>query len=206
MNAFGRSRFNHPFTVLASHIRHVIHFMFMDAKCKNCEKWMLPADVDINPDICQVCLRDNPDLDANKIKKQAADLEKKEAEEKKKADKDAQNFEKKLNSIIVTTAFTVANKDIDHEIGIVTGECVLGMNIFLDVFAEFTDTFGGRSKKTQSRLRELKDKCLEEIKIEAVDLGADAIIGLDLDYSEFSGKGKSMLFLVASGTAVKLKN
>ena len=114
-------------------------------------------------------------------------------------------FKKKIDALVVTTAFTVANKEIDSEIGIVTGECVLGMNIFLDVFAEFTDTFGGRSKKTQNRLRELKEKCLEEIKIEAVDMGADAIIGLDLDYSEFSGKGKSMLFLVASGTAVKLK-
>lgn len=125
-----------------------------------------------------------------------------ESPDQYKADK---NFQKKIDALVVTTAFTVANKEIDSEIGIVTGECVLGMNIFLDVFAEFTDTFGGRSKKTQNRLRELKEKCLEEIKIEAVDMGADAIIGLDLDYSEFSGKGKSMLFLVASGTAVKLK-
>ena len=91
-----------------------------------------------------------------------------------------------LERIIITTAPTVANKEIDYEMDIITAECVFGMNIFRDLFAGIRDIFGGRS--------------------EAYELGADAVIGVDLDYQEFSGKGKGMLFLVASGTAVKLRD
>ena len=94
-----------------------------------------------------------------------------------------------LEKIIVTTAPTVANKEIDHEIEIITAECVFG-----------------RSAASQKILRDSRQTCLRELKIEAFELGADAVIGVDLDYQEFSGKGKGMLFLVASGTAVKLKD
>lgn len=66
------------------------------------------------------------------------------------------------------------------------------------------DTFGGRSKTMQDGLREARKTALSELRLEAQALGADAVVGIDLDYSEISGGGKSMLFLVASGTAVKL--
>ena len=68
------------------------------------------------------------------------------------------------------------------------------------------DIFGGRSAASQKILRDSRQTCLRELKIEAYELGADAVIGVDLDYQEFSGKGKGMLFLVASGTAVKLRD
>ena len=100
----------------------------------------------------------------------------------------------------------MANREIDHEIEVITAECVFGMNIFRDLFAGIRDIFGGRSEASQKVLRDARQTCLHELKLEAKKLGADAIIGIDLDYQEFSGKGKGMLFLVASGTAVKLKS
>ncbi len=112
----------------------------------------------------------------------------------------------KISNIKLTTAFTFNNYEIEDEIGIVTAECVFGMNIFRDFFAGMTDFFGGRSEASQKVLRDARNSCLNELKLEAHSLGADGIIGIDLDYSEISGKGKGMLFLVASGTAVTFKN
>jgi len=84
----------------------------------------------------------------------------------------------------------------------VTAECAFGMNLFRDLFAGVRDIFGGRSGATQKVLRDSRKKVLEELRIEARELGANAVIGVSLSYSEFSGQGKSMLFIVASGTAV----
>jgi len=78
------------------------------------------------------------------------------------------------------------------------------MNIFKDIFAAVRDVVGGRSDASEKVLKDLKATCLTELKEEAYKVGADAVLGIDLDYSEFSGGGKSMLFLVASGTAVKI--
>ncbi|MBN4076619.1 YbjQ family protein [Gemmatimonas aurantiaca] len=106
--------------------------------------------------------------------------------------------------MVLTTAPYVANRAIEYEIEIVTAECVFGMNIFRDFFAGIRDIFGGRSKASQKVLRDARKTCLRELQQEAFDIGADAVISVDLDYQEISGKAKSMLFLVASGTAVKL--
>lgn len=78
------------------------------------------------------------------------------------------------------------------------------MNILRDFFAGVTDATGGRSGSTQGVLRDARRTAMLELRAEAFALGADAVVGVDLDYSEFSGGGKSMLFVVASGTAVKL--
>lgn len=106
---------------------------------------------------------------------------------------------------VLTTAFTVAGREIEREIEVISAECVYGMNMFRDFFAAVRDVFGGRSAATQKVLRDARKTCLTELRREALMVGADAVIGVNLAYSEFSGKGKSMLFLVASGTAVKLK-
>ncbi|MBT6073592.1 MAG: YbjQ family protein [Gammaproteobacteria bacterium] len=112
----------------------------------------------------------------------------------------------KIKNIKLTTNFSFANYEIEDEIGIVTAECVYGMNIFRDMFAGVRDFFGGRSKASQKVLRDARNNCLAELKLEAYELGADGVTGMDLDYSEISGGGKSgMLLLVVSGTAVKLK-
>ncbi|MGB5944177.1 MAG: YbjQ family protein [Leeuwenhoekiella sp.] len=92
---------------------------------------------------------------------------------------------------------------IDQRIDILTAECAFGMNVFKDLFAGVRDVIGGRSETLQNTLRESKETVLNELRKEAFLVGANAVIGVDLDYSEFSGGGKSMLFIVASGTAIR---
>jgi len=113
--------------------------------------------------------------------------------------------EKKTYNVKLTTTPTFPNLEIEEVKGVITAECVFGMNVFKDFFAGMTDFFGGRSESSQKVLRDARETCLNELKKEAYELGADGVIGIDLDYSEISGKGKGMLFLVASGTAVKFK-
>ena len=115
-------------------------------------------------------------------------------------------YNEEIRSILLTTESHSPNLKVKERFGIVTSECVLGMNIFRDVFAGISDIFGGQSKSSQKVLFDLKEKALLELKSRAYELGANAVIAVDLDYNEFSGGGKSMLFLVASGTAVKLDN
>lgn len=113
-----------------------------------------------------------------------------------------QEFHRRLEGMMVTTAPSIEGYRVTKCIDIVTSECVFGLNAFKDFFMGLTDFFGGRSGTAQTALRDARKACLYELKKEAAQLGANAVIGIDLDYSEFSGKGTSMLFLVASGTAV----
>lgn len=109
-------------------------------------------------------------------------------------------------SIVLTSSFYVSNREIEREIEFITAECVYGMNFFRDFFAAVSDVFGGRSGATEQVLRDARRTCLAELRREALMVGADAVIAVDLDYQELSGGQKSgMLMLVASGTAVKLK-
>lgn len=110
----------------------------------------------------------------------------------------------RADAIILTTETAAADLVIAERLGIVTAECVFGMHLFKDVFAAFSDAFGGRSGAVQNTLKDARNTAFDELRLEAAKLGADAVIAVDLDYSEISGGGKSMLFLVASGTAVKL--
>ncbi|WP_279167472.1 YbjQ family protein [Pseudoalteromonas distincta] len=106
------------------------------------------------------------------------------------------------NEILLTTETTPSFKVIKR-LDVITSECVYGMNIFKDIFASLSDTFGGRNESIQNTLRDARKTALAELRKEAFSLGANAVIGIDLDYSEISGGGKSgMLFIVASGTAV----
>lgn len=109
----------------------------------------------------------------------------------------------KTDQIILTTEAT-HNLPVAQRLDIVTAEVVIGMHLFKDVASAFRDVFGGRSETMQRGLKQARKAALAELRQEAFDLGADAVVGVDLDYSEISGGGKSMLFLVASGTAVKL--
>lgn len=111
-----------------------------------------------------------------------------------------------LRNMVLTTETSFPPGVITKRLGIITAECAFGMNLFKDLFAGVRDIVGGRSKATQGILRDARKTVLKELKNEAYDLGADAIIAVDLDYSEFSGGRKSMLFIVASGTAVKLSD
>ncbi len=104
----------------------------------------------------------------------------------------------------LTTAPSLAGYEIAETIEIITAESVMGMSMFADFFASVRDLVGGRSKAIQESLREARRNCLAELRKEAAALDANAVIGVSLNYSEISGGGKSMLFLVATGTAVRV--
>jgi uncharacterized protein YbjQ (UPF0145 family) len=103
--------------------------------------------------------------------------------------------------MLLTTTNTLEGKKITKYLGVITGEAIIGANIFKDFFASITDIVGGRAGSYEQVLREAKEKALQELEFNARSLGANAIIGIDLDY-ETIGSGASMLMVSASGTAV----
>ena len=104
--------------------------------------------------------------------------------------------------MILTTTPSIENRAISEYLGIVTGEAILGANIFKDLFAGIRDIVGGRSGAYEEELRKAREIALNELGAWATQLGADAVIGIDIDY-ETVGQG-SMLMVTASGTAVRL--
>jgi uncharacterized protein YbjQ (UPF0145 family) len=113
-------------------------------------------------------------------------------------------LEAEIEAIMLTTE-TAPNLNITKRIEIVTAECAFGMNIFKDMFASVRDIVGGRSKAIQETMRDSRRTALYELKREAHAVGANAVVGVDLDYVELSGAG-SMVMLVASGTAVIIED
>ncbi|OAD46445.1 heavy metal-binding domain-containing protein [Polaribacter atrinae] len=105
--------------------------------------------------------------------------------------------------MIVTTTPTIENRPVTQYLGIVTGETIIGANFIKDFFAGIRDIVGGRSGSYEKVLREAKDSALKEMQEMANSIGAEAIVGVDLDY-ETVGKNGGMLMVTASGTAVKL--
>jgi uncharacterized protein YbjQ (UPF0145 family) len=103
--------------------------------------------------------------------------------------------------VLLSTTNTIDGKRIVTYHGLVSGEAILGANIFRDFFAGIRDIVGGRSAAYEGELRRAKDLALQEMTEQAKGLGANAIIGIDLDY-ETVGQGGSMLMVSASGTAV----
>ena len=112
----------------------------------------------------------------------------------------SEKINKAIDAILLTTE-TAPNLNITKRIEIVTAECAFGMNIFKDLFAGVRDIVGGRSKAVQQTMRDSRRTALYELKKEAYEVGANAVVGVDLDYVELSSAG-SMVMLVASGTAV----
>lgn len=104
--------------------------------------------------------------------------------------------------MILTTTNNLENKKITKYIGIVTGETIIGANFIKDFFAGIRDIVGGRSGSYEKVLREAKDSAMSEMVDRARELGADAIVGIDLDY-ETVGPNGGMLMVTASGTAVQ---
>jgi uncharacterized protein YbjQ (UPF0145 family) len=106
--------------------------------------------------------------------------------------------------MIITTTDGVEGRSIGTYCGIVSGEAVMGTNIFRDMFAGIRDIVGGRSGSYEKELKNAKTLSLEAMAAEAEEMGADAIVGVDLDYESLGGNDKSMLMVTANGTAVKL--
>ena len=104
--------------------------------------------------------------------------------------------------MILTTTPTVEGSRIVSYLGVVTGETIIGANVLKDFMAGLRDFFGGRSGTYEQVLRDAKDTSLQEMEERARELGANAIVGIDLDYETVNG---SMLMVTASGTAVRLE-
>jgi len=105
--------------------------------------------------------------------------------------------------MIMSTTHQIEGQAIASYLGVVAGEAVLGANIFKDMFAGIRDIVGGRSGAYEKELKKARDYAFEAIQAEADTLGANAIVGIDIDY-EVLGKDNGMLMVSVSGTAVRL--
>lgn len=106
--------------------------------------------------------------------------------------------------MLLTTTNTLEGKQIDQYYGIVSGETIIGANLFKDFFAGIRDIVGGRANSYEGVLREAKETALREMSEQAVQLGANAVIAVDLDYETVGANG-SMLMVTAAGTAVRYR-
>ena len=106
--------------------------------------------------------------------------------------------------MILTTTPTVEGKKISNYLGIVAGEAILGANIFKDFLAGIRNVIGGRAGAYEEELATARTMAFSEISTSASDLGADAVIGIDIDYEVIGSDGSNMLMVSISGTAVSL--
>ena len=106
--------------------------------------------------------------------------------------------------MIQSTTPTIEGKSISRYHGVVTGEAILGANIFKDFFAGIRDIVGGRSAAYEAELQKAREIAFEELTEQARDLGANAVIGIDLDYETVGAQG-GMLMVSVSGTAVTVR-
>lgn len=106
--------------------------------------------------------------------------------------------------MILTTTPSVEGRSITRYCGIVNGETILGANMFKDLFAGIRDMVGGRSGTYEKELQRAREMAMEEMQQRAAELGANAIVGIDIDY-EVLGETNGMLMVAASGTAVVLR-
>jgi len=106
--------------------------------------------------------------------------------------------------MIITTTNNIEGKKIIKYLGVVTGEAILGANIFRDMFAAVRDIVGGRSASYERELGKAREIALDELEDWAEELGANAVVGVDLDYESF-GQTNGMMMVSATGTAVILE-
>lgn len=105
--------------------------------------------------------------------------------------------------MLVTTTNTIEGRPVRDYKGVVTGEAIMGAHVFRDLFAGIRDIVGGRSGSYEKSLREAREVAFRELQEDAARLGADAVIGVDIDYEVIGEKG-SMMMVSVSGTAVSL--
>ena len=107
--------------------------------------------------------------------------------------------------MLMTTTSQLEGKTIDQYLGVVVGEAVMGTNVFKDIFASVRDIVGGRSGSYENELTKARKIGFKELEDEARSIGANAVVGIDIDY-EVVGSGGSMLMVSISGTAVRYSN
>ena len=106
--------------------------------------------------------------------------------------------------MITTTTNTIEGRQIREYLGLVTGEAIMGANVFRDFMAGITDLIGGRSDAYESKLADARETALQEMQDLAQQQGANAVVGIDIDY-EVLGANNGMLMVTATGTAVKIE-
>ena len=106
--------------------------------------------------------------------------------------------------MIITTTNSVEGREVTEYLGIVGGDAIVGAHIFKDLFGAIRDIVGGRAEAYEKTLRDSKALALKDMEEQAAELGADAILGVDLDY-EVLGQSNGMLMVSANGTAVRFK-
>nr|MBN2276629.1 heavy metal-binding domain-containing protein [candidate division Zixibacteria bacterium] len=107
--------------------------------------------------------------------------------------------------MIITTTPSIDGKKTVQYFGIVSGEAILGANIFKDLFASIRDIVGGRSAAYEEELRKAKNIAIQEMSEQARSLGANAVLAVDLDYETIGSGSGNMLMVSASGTAVRVE-
>ena len=103
--------------------------------------------------------------------------------------------------MLMSTTSVVEGRPVNRYLGIVTGEAIIGANVFRDMFAAVRDIVGGRSATYERGLAQAREVAMAEMQQRATELGANAVVGIDIDY-EVLGKGNGMLMVAVSGTAV----
>jgi uncharacterized protein YbjQ (UPF0145 family) len=114
----------------------------------------------------------------------------------------SEEMDKRLSDFIITTTFNIEGKRISSYLGVFSSEVVLGTGLLSEFGAGIADLLGTRAGGFQSKLRQAKDEALDEVKRQCALNGADAIVGLDIDYETLTS---NLIMVVASGTAVKLE-
>jgi len=104
--------------------------------------------------------------------------------------------------MLVTTTQNVEGKKIKSYLGVVAGEAIMGANVVRDLFASITDVIGGRSSAYEGKLKQAREIAIEEMSDKASNLGANAVVGVDIDYEVIR---EGMLMVTASGTAVAIE-
>ena len=106
-----------------------------------------------------------------------------------------------MSQMLMSTTTAIEGRPVSRYLGVVTGEAIIGANVFRDMFAAVRDIVGGRSATYERALAEARDVALKEMEARAQELGANGVIGIDLDY-EVLGQANGMLMVSVSGTAV----
>lgn len=167
------------------------------AKCTVCEKEMGFADK-VNAKsfdgLCRSCTDHN--------RKIAAGLEDKTIEE---AAFDTRELDATIDAIMLTTSHTLQGIEVTKYLGVVSAECAYGMNMFKDMFANVRNLVGGRSSAVQDTMRDSRETVMQELKREAHAKGANAVIAVDIDYTQLGAGGNMMVLVSASGTAVVIE-
>ena len=113
--------------------------------------------------------------------------------------------QKAIDSITLTTAHTLQDVTVTQYLGVVSAECAYGMNMFKDMFANVRNLVGGRSAAVEDTMRDSRETVMQELKREAHAKGANAVIAVDLDYTQLGAGGNMMVLVSASGTAVVIE-